>query len=203
MTNTAHPIEAPTRLYDQTLRQLELGKTASAILTLAGIFDGAVAAGGDVAAWRKALIEHPLFGVLTTLTVGGDPTIDGLGSSQAAASRQTLTNRALSNSGGTAEQLFAVDSPDSCDAVELADALTALRDQLSPSGRLFISSFVPSHFGLGWQRIFGGVQLHCHDEQSLEAAASVAGLSIQHFRDASDCLVWAVLQRRAPHENGN
>lgn len=230
MNNTAHLHSGtdrhPHRLFDQVLRGLELGQTQQATLLLAGALDGVVAEGGRPQSWREQLLSHPLAGYIFDKRIARRTTgttmrefaeaIAKLGYSQAMASRNDLTARAiqdcklsgrsycaLDNLGRvseypvSADTIFAVRALDSLQGTEIIRAFADLARLIGPEGTAYISALVPGHFGLGWQQICTGEVTHCHDEAALQDAARTAGLTLTHFRDASDCLVWGVLRLRA------
>lgn len=90
--------------------------------------------------------------------------------------------------------ILASDIADQCSTDRLTSWCRDFSRQLKPSGRLIISAFVPGHLGLGLQRICTNQDLICHAEFALEAVASASNLSITHFRDSSNSLIWAELR---------
>lgn len=102
---------------------------------------------------------------------------------------------------GEYDLLVAVELADDLGPAELGTQLRQLQRWLAKDGMILISSLAPGHFGQGWHAVCAGRRRHCHDEEQLSAAALCAGLTLTHFRDASDCLVWGVLTRTGAGEN--
>lgn len=138
-------------------------------------------------------------------------TLSTLGANRALSARLALTRVAVDHARAQRQRVF--DYAANCDpqgqydllvAVELADELRPeqlgtrlrqLQQWLAQDGMILISSLAPGHFGQGWHAVCAGRRRQCHDEEQLGAAALCAGLTLTHFRDASDCLVWGVLTR--------
>lgn len=221
MNNADHP----TKLFDQLIGRLESGSVEETLFVLAGALDGVVAGGGDIGHWRDCLTVHPLGQEIARpgTQKRADGFTEKLGFARALQSRKELMLEHIRQAekqaklirfydaasfdlagqpwvntqqlGYGADILIAVGIADHHAADDLAGTLRQMSGDLAPGGSILISSFVPGHLGLGWQLICEGRQLHCHDETALEVAASQAGLILTHFRDASDCLVWAVLRQ--------
>lgn len=76
----------------------------------------------------------------------------------------------------------------------LLSACKGFATQLKPGGRIVLSAFAPGHLGQGLQQLCVNPDLVCHAEPALEAIASAAGLTISHFRDSSNSLIWVELR---------
>ena len=89
--------------------------------------------------------------------------------------------------------ICAPDLPDQLDKRALANLLSSIAARLANGGQFLIAPFLPDHLGFGWRRICLDQGFHCHTEADVRAAASLAGLALSTFRDATDSLMWSIL----------
>jgi hypothetical protein len=106
-------------------------------------------------------------------------------------------------SGHRFDLICAAEQLDGLAPTSLAATLSAMRGILWPDGKILTASMLPDHLGSGWRRACLGWDIHCHDEAQIEAAAAVAGLTAQTYRDATNCVVWADYRSDKSEQEGN
>lgn len=94
---------------------------------------------------------------------------------------------------GEFDLICAPDLPDQLDKRALASLLSSIAVRLAKGGQFLIAPFLPDHLGFGWRRICLDQGFHCHTEADVRVAASLAGLRLSTFRDATDSLMWSIL----------
>lgn len=92
---------------------------------------------------------------------------------------------------------------DALDQRDLPDTFAAMRGSLAENGKILTASLLPEHLGSGWRRACLGWNIHCHDDARIEQAATAAGLSVQTYHDATDCVVWAEMKSTQIEREGN
>jgi hypothetical protein len=205
-----------TTRFSYLLADIESGRMAAAIPTLAGMFDAIADDHSAVLQCRSDLLSHPIHSALESSSA--KTSIAEIGFCRAQRARDELAaslilscEKARLNIGGPDEQANAKScAPDIIIAPALADSHCAailtklvhrLLGQMEPGGRLVLSAFTPRHLGLGWRRIVLGEDVHCHDETAFTTLASALDLAPTLFRDGSGNLIWAEFSRK--HQNHN
>jgi hypothetical protein len=215
MQNDLSPL---SKRFDHILADIEIGRANGAVATLAGLLDAFVISAATTAdECRNLLLGHPLGSALKAPMLAN--TIAELGFARAERARVQLArditdcarakglhiclitpgrkgeSYTLSQSLRKQESLFdGVIAPAIADDLTDAELLEFTRlaaSRLKRGGQLCMSAFAPGHIGQGWQTIWLGRKLHCHDEAAFARFADAICATVNCFRDASGGLIWA------------
>ena len=81
------------------------------------------------------------------------------------------------------------------DAATLAAMFSRLAAHLTPDGLALLTSLIPDHLGAGWRQLCLNWEPHCHNAQTLSAAADLAGVNARFYDDPQGCVLWCELAR--------
>ena len=85
----------------------------------------------------------------------------------------------------------------------LSATLTRITASLEPDGMALMTSLMPNHLGSGWRQLCLGWDPECHGEESLSAAADLAGIKARIYDDSEGCILWCELVRADENKRGS
>jgi hypothetical protein len=91
--------------------------------------------------------------------------------------------------------ICAGDLPDRTETDALADVLLMLRDRLTPTGKIVVTSFVPEHLGAGWRSACLQWPITCYREADFINLGTCVDLNTRTYRDATNSVVWCELSK--------